>query len=89
MLLVLLQLEHIGFYQSCLLHGPQPPNNLGRGLAQKCYQVMIVLNWHALSFPTTRPGRLLSKLSSSWVSATQQLCNWFNSECYQLKIVLS
>ena len=34
MLLVLLQLEWVGFYQSCLLHGSHPPNNLGRGLAQ-------------------------------------------------------
>ena len=34
MLLVLIQLEQVRFYQSCLLHGSQPPNNLGGGLAQ-------------------------------------------------------
>ena len=34
MLLVLLQLDQVGFYRSCLLHGSQPPNNLGSGLAQ-------------------------------------------------------
>ena len=34
MLLVLLHLEVVGFYQSCLLHGSQQPNNVGRGLAQ-------------------------------------------------------
>ena len=34
MLLVFLQLEKVGFYRSCLLYGSQPPNNLGRGLAQ-------------------------------------------------------
>ena len=34
MLLVLVQLERVRFYQSCLLHGSQPPNHFGRGLAQ-------------------------------------------------------
>ena len=34
MLLVFLQLEQVGFYQSYFLHGPQPPNKLRRGLAQ-------------------------------------------------------
>ena len=34
MLLVFLQLERVGVYQSCILHGSNPPNNFGRGLAQ-------------------------------------------------------